>query len=144
MDMATLLQTAAKVFIQSKGSGAAGSNLDVGNLVSAFSGLTGGQNLDVSALLGNLDAGGLSSIAQSWLGDGANEAISASQVSDVLGSDKVSAFASQLGLSPDEAAGGLSEALPQLMDQASRGGSLLDSFGGVQGALGLAGKLFGR
>ena len=31
-----------------------------------------------------------------------------------------------------------------VVDKASSGGSLLDSFGGVSGAIGLAGKLFGR
>jgi len=49
-----------------------------------------------------------------------------------------------LGLSTSEAAGGLSEALPQMVDNASSGGSLLDSFGGIEGVTGLAGKLFGK
>ena len=62
----------------------------------------------------------------------------------MFGSDKISEFASKLGLSEDEAAGGLSEALPQLVDKASSGGSLLESMGGISGALGMAGKLFGK
>ena len=55
----------------------------------------------------------------------------------MFGSDKISEFASKLGLSEDEAAGGLSEALPQLVDKASSGGSLLESMGGISGALGI-------
>jgi hypothetical protein len=43
-----------------------------------------------------------------------------------------------------EAAGGLSDALPQMVDKASSDGSLLDSIGGVSGALGMASKLFGK
>jgi hypothetical protein len=35
-------------------------------------------------------------------------------------------------------------ALPQMVDKASSGGSLLDSIGGVEGVLGMAGKLFNR
>lgn len=62
----------------------------------------------------------------------------------MFGSDKISEFASKLGLSEDEAAGGLSEALPQLVDKTSSGGSLLESMGGLSDALGMAGKLFGK
>ena len=62
----------------------------------------------------------------------------------MLGADKVSEFASRLGLSEEEAAGGLSEALPQMVDTASSGGSLLDSIGGLSGAMGMAGKLLGK
>jgi uncharacterized protein YidB (DUF937 family) len=91
-----------------------------------------------------MDSGGLGAIAKSWLGDGNNESISSDQVSNMLGADKISEFASKLGLSNEEAAGGLSEALPQRVDKASSGGSLLDSIGGISGAVGLAGKLFGK
>ncbi|WP_458774706.1 YidB family protein [Desulforhopalus sp. 52FAK] len=142
--MDDLLQMGAKVFSESNLSGDAGSNLDIGSIVSALSGLTGGQGFDLGSILSNLDAGGLGDIAKSWLGDGGNEGISPEQVTSVLGSDKIADFASQLGLSTDEAVGGLSEALPQIMDQGSSGGSLLDAIGGIEGAIGLAGKLFGK
>ncbi|BHH84905.1 hypothetical protein LA52FAK_31940 [Desulforhopalus sp. 52FAK] len=144
MNMDDLLQMGAKVFSESNLSGDAGSNLDIGSIVSALSGLTGGQGFDLGSILSNLDAGGLGDIAKSWLGDGGNEGISPEQVTSVLGSDKIADFASQLGLSTDEAVGGLSEALPQIMDQGSSGGSLLDAIGGIEGAIGLAGKLFGK
>ena len=145
MNMDDLLQMGAKIFSDSQLSGDAGSKLDLGSLVSALSGLTGqGQGFDIGSLLNNLNAGGLGDIAKSWLGDGGNAAISPDQISSVLGSDRIAEFASKLGLSTEEAAGGLSEALPQIMDKGSSGGSLLDSLGGVEGVMGLAGKLFGR
>lgn len=144
MNMEDLLRMGAKVFSESSLSGDAGSNLDLGSIVSALSGLTGGQGFDLGSIMNNLDATGLGEIAKSWLGDGGNEAISPDQITSVLGADKISEFASQLGLSSDEAVGGLSEALPQIMDQGSSGGSLLDSIGGIEGAIGLAGKLFGK
>ena len=144
MNMDDLLQMGAKIFSESNLSGDAGSNLDLGSIVSALSGVTGGQGFDLGSLMSSLNSGGLGDIAKSWLGDGANEGSSPDQVSSMLGSDKIAEFASKLGLSTEEAAGGLSEALPKIMDQGSSGGSLLDSIGGIEGALGLAGKLFGK
>jgi uncharacterized protein YidB (DUF937 family) len=146
MDMANLLKMGATLFRDSKQSGDAGSGLDIGNLTSALSGLAGGGGskggFDIGSLLSKMDSGGLGAIAKSWLGDGNNEAISPNQISDMLGADKISEFASKLGLSNEEAAGGLSEAIPQMVDKASSGGSLLDSIGGVSGAISMASKLF--
>ncbi len=148
MDMANLLKMGATTFINSKRSGDAGSGLDTGNLISALSSLAGGDRsqggFDLGSLLPKMDSGGLGTIAKSWLGDGNNEAISPDQITNMLGADKISEFASKLGLSKEEAAGGLSEALPQMVDKASSGGSLLDSIGGVSGAMGMASKLFGK
>jgi len=148
MDMANLLKMGASMFMNSKQSGDAGSGLDIGNLTSALSGLSGGDRskggFDLGSLLSKMDSGGLGNIAKSWLGDGNNEAISSDQISSLLGADKISEFASKLGLSNEEAAGGLSEALPQMIDKGSSGGSLLDSIGGISGAMGLASKLFGK
>lgn len=148
MDMASLLQMGATMFINSKQSGDAGSGLDMGSLTSALSGLAGGDRssdgVNLGSLVSKMNSGGLGDIAKSWLGDGNNAAISPDQITNMLGADKISAFASQLGLSNEEAAGGLSEALPQMVDKASSGGSLLDSIGGISGAVGLASKLFGK
>lgn len=143
MDLNDLIKMGAEAFSASKGSGAAGSSLDANTLISALSGLTSGSGgLDIGSLISNMQSGGLGDMLQSWLGDGENAAISGQQISDVLGSDKISAFASQLGLSQDEAIGGLQDALPKMVDNASSGGSLLDSIGGIEGAMGLASKLF--
>ena len=104
-----------------------GKEFDIGDVVAQFTG-AGGELADK---------------AQSWLGDGANQALSADQVQDVIGGDKIEAFASKLGVSPEEATSGLSELLPQLVDKSSRGGELLDSLGGGTGTLArLASKFF--
>ncbi|HID03326.1 MAG TPA: hypothetical protein EYP18_08980, partial [Desulfobacterales bacterium] len=109
MDMGQLLQMGATMFSKSDLSGDAGSNLDLSSITSALSGLTDGDGgFDLSSLMGNLDAGGLGDMAKSWLGDGENAGISADQISSALGSEKIAEFASKLGISPDEAAGGLS------------------------------------
>jgi uncharacterized protein YidB (DUF937 family) len=147
MDITELVEIGAKIFINSEQSGDAGSHLDIGNLTSALATLTGGTSgggFDFGTLLSKMDSSGLGSIAQSWLGDGGNDAISSNEINNLFGDDRISEFASTLGLSHEEAAGGLSAALPQMVDKASSGGSLLDSIGGISGAIGLASKLFGK
>ena len=147
MDMGDLLKMGASAFMNSQRSGDAGSGLDLGSLTSALSGLTGDSEeggLDIGSILGKMQEGGLGDMAQSWLGDGDNASVDSNQITDMFGADKISEFASRLGMSQEEAVGGLSDALPQMVDNASSGGSLLDSIGGISGAIGLAGKLFGR
>ncbi|MBT8132873.1 MAG: DUF937 domain-containing protein [Gammaproteobacteria bacterium] len=125
-----------------------GSNVQTGDIVSALSGLLG-DNFDIGNLLSKMqDNGSLSSMAVSWLGDGENTAMSASQVMDIFGQDKVSEFASKLNIDEGTASNGLADMLPQLIDKASSGGSMIEtamgSMGGAGGLMGMAGKLFGK
>lgn len=109
---------------------------------SALGGLLGGD-FNIGDLVNKFASnGGLTNQLQSWLGDGGNDGISASNIMDVLGGDKVSNFASQLGISGEEAAGGLADVIPELIDKSSSGGNLLDSVGGLGGAMNLAKGLF--
>lgn len=146
--MGDLLKMGASAFMNSQNSGEAGSGLDIGSLTSALSGLAGGNSdnggFDIGSILGKMQEGGMADIAQSWLGDGDNAPMDDNQVTEMFGADKISDFASQLGLSNEEAVGGLRDAMPQMVDNASSGGSILDSIGGIGGAINLAGKLFGR
>ena len=61
---------------------------------------------------------------------------------EMFGGDKLSDFASNLGVDQNAATSGLSEVLPNLMDKASSGGNILESVGGLSGALDFAKKLF--
>lgn len=99
-----------------------------------------GDKMDVAGLLGNLKEQGLGDVASSWLGDGANQSISADQLKGALGADQISQAAAQLGTDEGSLLGGLQAALPQLVDKASSGGSLLDSVGGLGGLAGMAKK----
>jgi uncharacterized protein YidB (DUF937 family) len=147
MDMGDLLKMGASAFMNSNRSGEAGSGLDLGSLTSALSGLTGDSDeggLDIGSLLGKMQGGGMADMAQSWLGNGDNQPMEDNQVTEMFGADKISEFASRLGMSESDAIGGLRDAMPQMVDQASSGGSLLDSIGGISGAINMAGKLFGR
>jgi uncharacterized protein YidB (DUF937 family) len=124
--------------------------LDTGDIASALGGLLGNgeSGLDLSSLVGGLASNGLGDIVGSWLGNGENASISPDQITDLLGSDKISEFASNLGLSVDSAKGALADALPQVVDQATSGeGGMLDEMlaqvGGSKGAMDMLGKMFG-
>jgi uncharacterized protein YidB (DUF937 family) len=118
-----------------------GINIDPQTMQSALSTLLGdGQgNLDLAGLASKMASNGdLGSVVSSWLGDGGNAAISAESIMSLLGESKVSEFAGKVGTDTGSAASGLAEVLPQLMDNASSGGSLLDAAGGLDGLMGAA------
>ena len=105
----------------------------------------GDKSFDLGEIVGKFQASGgdLARMATSWLGDGANDSISASQVQEAIGADKIAEFARKLGIGADDAGEKLSEVLPELIDKSSQGGNLLDSIGGKGGLLaGLATRFF--
>lgn len=128
-----LLEMASSLFMKK-----VGSNLDIGTVMPALSQLlpTSGGELDIGSLVGLFKSQGLASMASSWLGDGANTGIDASQIMSALGQSKVSEFASKLGIGEQEAASGLSDMIPDLIDKTSEGGDLLNA------GKSLLGKLF--
>jgi uncharacterized protein YidB (DUF937 family) len=60
----------------------------------------------------------------SWVGTGQNMPITADQLSSILGSDKMGAIASQLGMSQGEASGQLADLLPQVIDKLTPDGQM--------------------
>lgn len=139
-----LLKIGAQLFMQKMG--AQGSDMDLGSVTSALSGLLPTNNegdLDLGGIVNQFKGAGLASLAASFLGDGKNDAFSPSQLLGMLGEGKVSQFASQLNLDADSAANGLSGMIPDLIDKQSQGGSLMDLAMGAAKS-GLLGKLFGR
>lgn len=118
-----------------------GLQVDPETISSALAGLLsdGSGNLDLAGLASRMASSGeLGNILNSWLGDGASSAISPENILGVLGSGKVSEFASSVGTDTQTAAAGLAEVIPQLMDKASSGGKLLESSGGLGSLLGAA------
>jgi uncharacterized protein YidB (DUF937 family) len=107
---------------------------DAGALSGVLGKLIGdGDSLDLTGLVSGLQDKGLGNIAESWLGDGANTDISADQVRDVIGGDKIKQAAQALGADEGSLLDGLKDLLPQMIDKSSSGGSLLDSLGGLGG-----------
>jgi uncharacterized protein YidB (DUF937 family) len=82
--------------------------------------LSGGLN----DLLKQFEQGGQGDIARSWVSTGPNKKISPSDLEKTLGSDTVNSLAEQAGLSKVELLSGLSEHLPNLIDQLTPEGRL--------------------
>ena len=124
--------------------------LDADAITDALGSLLGNGEggIDLSSIVSNMtNGGGLSEIVGSWLGNGENMPISMDSITDLLGSDKISEFASSLGLSEESAKGALADALPNVVDQATSGegsiiDSMLDQVGGAKGAMDMIGKMF--
>jgi uncharacterized protein YidB (DUF937 family) len=70
----------------------------------------------VAGLINSFNQAGLGQVVSSWVSTGQNQAISPSQVSQVLGSGQIGQIASQLGLNPSQASGILAQLLPHVVD----------------------------
>ena len=107
-------------------------------MIAARSGSGSGGGIDVGGLSGIVDAfqkGGLGHITDSWVGTGENLPVNSDQISDVLGSDKISAIASQLGMSHGDVAGGLAKMLPDLINHVTPNGQIPSNHDTIEDAL---------
>ncbi len=118
--------------------------VEPGNTLKGLHGLFDGSdgNFDIGSLIGSLQNGGLGEVVSSWLGDGQNMPVDTASIQSSIGADKISEAASSMGVSPESLSSGLSEMIPNLIDQSSSGGSLLDSIGGIGGMADMAKKFF--
>lgn len=135
MDINKIMQEGAQAF-QNKMDADGDGQIEISDLVPALKNLFTNENgdMDISSMLANLNADGLSTKVQSWFGNGENEAIEGEQLTSVLGMDSISSFADQLGLKVDQAVNGLQEAVPNIIDQATNGAeSLMDIAGDLLG-----------
>ncbi|WP_341328552.1 YidB family protein [Methylotuvimicrobium sp. KM2] len=155
MDINSLLQRSAQLFkeqLDTDRDGKVETSEIVGALAKLF-GNTQGQ-LNLASIISSMQNGGsqdLMQLASSWLGKGQNAPVSGNQLEQIFGHDKIAAFAKQLGISESSALNGLQEAVPNVIDKASPNGTLADlgeqllnSVGGVSGAINAFGKMFGR
>ena len=96
----------------------------------------GGAGGGLGDLIGKFTRGGMGDVIGSWIGPGQNAPISGDQLSNVLGSDTISDLAAQLGVSNDEAAGQLSQVLPEAVDRLTpQGHAPADGLGGMDDLL---------
>lgn len=114
---------------------------DTGKLVQVAMGMLGGAG-GLSGLLEKFQGAGLKEQADSWVSTGDNREIGADDVRQALGDDEVARVAEEAGVSKDEAAGGLAQLLPQLIDKLTPDGDVPDQ-GGLMDRLGSLGKLLG-
>jgi uncharacterized protein YidB (DUF937 family) len=115
--------------------------VDGDTMGSALSQLLGdGQGgIDIAGLVNKMTQNGdLGELVSSWLGDGANQAISVDKIKELVGDGALSNFAQSMGTDTETAAADLADVLPQMVDKSSSGGSLLDAVGGVDGIMNMA------
>ena len=112
-----LLQMALQMLSNNGAGNGTGSSGGLGGLISAFQNAGMGEQL------------------KSWIGTGENMPISADQLSNALGSDKIRDIASQLGMSPGAVSGELADMLPQMIDKLTPNGQLPDNHNMLQDAL---------
>jgi uncharacterized protein YidB (DUF937 family) len=117
-----LLQIAMQMLANKGGGGAGG-----GGALDSMGGLSG--------IVNAFQKGGLGHLADSWVGTGDNLPVSADQLSQVLGADKIGSIASQLGMSQGDAAGGLAKILPELINHVTPNGQMPASNNMIEDAL---------
>jgi len=77
-----------------------------------------------SGLINKFQNGGLGEIVSSWVGTGANQPISADQIINALGADRIHAIADKLGVADNQVSGGLASVLPQIIDKLTPNGKV--------------------
>lgn len=96
-----------------------------------------GAHGGLGGLVSKFQQAGLGDVIGSWIGSGQNQAISADQISNVLGGDALAGMAGKLGMDPSQVAGQLSSILPGLVDKLTPAGQA------PAGGLGNSGDLMG-
>lgn len=113
------------------------SGIDLGGILKSLQGGGGGDLMGglqallgkaggVQGLLAKLQDSGLDDQVKSWIGSGENKQVSSQQIQQALGDDEIAAVAEKAGVSKEEAASGIADKLPQLVDKLSPDGKLPD------------------
>jgi uncharacterized protein YidB (DUF937 family) len=108
-----------------------------GELAQKFGGANSGSLLEqamglinnqaTGGLPGLIDAfknNGLGDIVSSWVGTGANKPISASQILQALGPEKIQQIAKSIGITNNELSQQLAQMLPQIIDKLTPDGNI--------------------
>jgi len=78
----------------------------------------------LGALVKELQQRGLGQAAQSWVGTGPNQKIASNDLAHALGTDTIDALSKHTGVGREDLLSGLSQHLPDLVDQLSPNGRL--------------------
>ena len=85
------------------------------------------QHGGVQGIVSQFQRQGLGEIVKSWVGTGANQAISVDQIQQALGADKINALAAKFGINPQDLSEKLAKVLPQAVDRLTPGGTVSPS-----------------
>ena len=81
------------------------------------------QHGGLDGLKQKFESQGLGQVFSSWVGTGQNQPVTADQVTQVLGHDKVQQLAQDVGINHGDAAAGLAKILPNLVDKLTPNGA---------------------
>src|SRR3984885_15090588 len=98
-----------------------GQNGEQGGL-SAISSLFGNEGMQ--GILSKLQASGLDKQVMSWIGHGQNEPVTGDDIKNAVDPQQLSQVAQQTGMSTDEVADHVAQALPEAVDKATPGGAV--------------------
>jgi uncharacterized protein YidB (DUF937 family) len=114
--------------VANKGGAGGGLGSVIGSALGAGGSGGGGGLGGLGGLIGALTQGGLGNVASSWVGTGQNLPVSADQLQSALGGGDggglLAQIAQQAGMSHGEAANGLSQILPGLVDKLTPDGQI--------------------
>jgi uncharacterized protein YidB (DUF937 family) len=82
------------------------------------------QSGGIQGLMTKFSEAGLGNVFASWVATGPNPPVSAEQIQQALGSDKVQALASKFGLDPAQVAQLVAEHLPTVVDKLTPSGTI--------------------
>ena len=82
------------------------------------------QSGGLRGMLGKFQQAGFGEQAQSWISPGQNMPISPDALSQIFGQGQLGRIAQQLGMSNDEAADGLAQVLPNVVDEMTPQGEI--------------------
>ena len=85
-----------------------------------------GMGGGLGGLLSQFQQAGLGNIAQSWIGNGANQPVSPQQLQNVFGESQVQDMANQAGMPKGDFLSQLSQHLPHAVDQMTPNGQVSD------------------
>ncbi|HEY6990665.1 MAG TPA: YidB family protein [Bryobacteraceae bacterium] len=94
------------------------------NLLTTLLNVVNSQPGGVAGLVETFQQKGLGGIVSSWVGTGANQAISPQQVENALGNQQVSDIAAKLGVSTQDASSHIAQWLPAVIDHLTPNGQV--------------------
>lgn len=100
-----------------------GSSGGSGNIVESIVGMIGGEG-GLGGLVSKFTQGGLGDVVNTWVGTGANQPISADQISSVLGNGQLQSIAEKTGLPIEDITKKVSEFLPTIVDKLTPNGAV--------------------
>jgi uncharacterized protein YidB (DUF937 family) len=108
------------------GGGGGLGNILSGGLGSLLAGGAAGSVLSggLGDLVRQMQQGGQGAAANSWVGNGPNQAISPGDLAGALGADRINSLMSQTGMSRDELLSGLAQQLPDAVNELTPDGRL--------------------